>query len=191
MWGQHVSLQEPRNKCVCRLCKLRLFAHVISLGSNHGMRVCDVSSHEIGLLIWWLHALRWVNNESDECGIMSWPTLMTKTLIIEICKPNRVCMISSGGRWIVASPTPHPCQEKKSQEQATMVQVPHDRSSCGAWAAMVRIVPATPRVPFVCWMNCVHTLNNAHAWDPEHWVNNKSDLNRFHVGHLSEISTSP
>lgn len=63
MWGQHVSLQEPRNKYVCRFCKLRLFAHVLSLGSNHGMH---------------------------ECIIMSWPTLMTKTLIIEICKPNRV-----------------------------------------------------------------------------------------------------
>ena len=60
--GQHVSLQEPRNKygCmyVCRssfacewFCKLRLFAHVPSLGSNHGMRVCDIPSHATGLLI--------------------------------------------------------------------------------------------------------------------------------------------
>ena len=32
-------------------CKLRLFAHVPSLGSNHDMRVCDIPSHAIGLLI--------------------------------------------------------------------------------------------------------------------------------------------
>ena len=29
-------------------CKLRLFAHVPSLGSNHDMRVCDIPSHAIG-----------------------------------------------------------------------------------------------------------------------------------------------
>ena len=41
-----------RSSFACEwFCKLRLFAHVPSLGSNHGMRVCDIPSHATGLLI--------------------------------------------------------------------------------------------------------------------------------------------